>query len=182
MNAARASASAIPIMAGPRRSSPRSAVRRAEARVHRCFPGDAAALLITTVALVLLLSFKTPDVHCRPVTVAGSRSSSEGPHSSAAPRASARPRSTGAPTTSASPTPAAASGGGAAAGATTVDGPVVDTQFGPVQVRIDVAAGRVADVVALQLPTGRHSGQIVLRRAGPAPGGAPGAERQDRSA
>ena len=37
---------------------------------------------------------------------------------------------------------------------------MVDTQFGPVQVRIDVAAGRIADVVALQLPTGRHSGQI----------------------
>ena len=70
-------------------------------------------------------------------------------------------RTPGAPATGASPAPTAAIGsGGAAAGATTVDGPVVDTQFGPVQVRIDVAAGRIADVMALQLPTGRHSGQI----------------------
>ena len=119
----------------------------------------AAALLVTTVALVLLLSFRTPDDPLPARDGSGVAVVERGIAPSAAPRASARPRSTDAPTTAASPAPAATSGG-AAAGATTVDGPVVDTQFGPVQVRIDVAAGRVADVVALQLPTGRHSGQI----------------------
>ena len=125
----------------------------------------AAALLVTTVALVLLLSFKTPDEPLPARDGSGVAVVERGTTPSAAPRpsaprASARPRSTDAPTTAASPAPTAASGAGGTTGATTVDGPVVDTRFGPVQVRIDVAAGRVADVVALQLPTGRHSGQI----------------------
>jgi uncharacterized protein with FMN-binding domain len=119
----------------------------------------AAALLVTTVALVLLLSFKTPDDPL-PSRVGGIPVVERGSAASAAPRATARPRSTGAPTTAATPAPTAASRGAGTAGATTVDGSVVDTQFGPVQVRIDVAAGRIADVVALELPTGRHSGQI----------------------
>ena len=120
----------------------------------------AAALLVTTVALVLLLSFKTPDDPLPARDGSGVAVVERGTTPSAAPRASARPRSTGEPTTAASPAPTAASGGAGTVGATTVDGAVVDTQFGPVQVRIDVAAGRVADIVALQLPTGRHSGQI----------------------
>ena len=63
----------------------------------------------------------------------------------------------------------------------TVDGPVVSTRFGDVQVEVVVAGGKVTDVVALQLPTGRRSGQISrLRRADPAPGGAPGAECEHR--
>ena len=49
---------------------------------------------------------------------------------------------------------------GAAQAATTVDGPVVSTRYGPIQVEIVVAGGRITDVVALQLPTGRRSGQI----------------------
>ncbi len=120
----------------------------------------AAALLVTTVALVLLLSFKTPDDPLPARDGGGVAVVERGSTPSAAPQASARPGSTAAPATAASHAPSAASGGAGTAGATTVDGPVVDTQFGPVQVRIDVAAGRVADVVALQLPTGRHSGQI----------------------
>ena len=125
----------------------------------------AAALLVTTVALVLLLSFKTPDEPLPIRDGSGVAVVERGTTPSAvprasAPRASARPRPTDAPTTAASPAPTAASGAGGTAAATTVDGPVVDTQFGPVQVRIAVAAGRITDVVALQLPTGRHSGQI----------------------
>ena len=55
--------------------------------------------------------------------------------------------------------PATGSGGGTTA-ATKVDGPVVDTRYGPVQVELVVADGKISDVVALQLPTGRRSGQI----------------------
>ena len=120
----------------------------------------AAALLVTTVALVLLISFKTPDDPLPARDGGGVAVVERGTTPSAAPRPTARPRSTDAPATAASPAPSAASGGGGTAAATTVDGPVVDTQFGPVQVRIAVAAGRITDVVALQLPTGRHSGQI----------------------
>ena len=42
----------------------------------------------------------------------------------------------------------------------TIQGPVVSTRWGPVQVQIVVAGGRLQDVVALRLPTGRHSGEI----------------------
>jgi uncharacterized protein with FMN-binding domain len=44
--------------------------------------------------------------------------------------------------------------------ATTVDGQVVSTRFGPVQVEVVVAGGQIKEIVALQLPTGRRSGQI----------------------
>ena len=120
-----------------------------------------AALSITTVALALLLSFKTPSepVPGRPGTVAvvapgtaaanGSSSSSGG--TSAAPSASAT-TGAAAPRTTATP--------GSATGSATVDGPVVTTRFGPVQVEVVVANGKLTDVKALQLPSGRHSGQI----------------------
>ena len=114
-----------------------------------------AALAFTTIALVLLLSFKTPDdplparrggvavvdpgsdVAARPGTNAG--------------RATPAPRATNG---------SGAGGAGGAGGATTVDGPVVSTRFGPIQVEISVAGGHIADIVALQLPTSRRSGQI----------------------
>jgi uncharacterized protein with FMN-binding domain len=37
---------------------------------------------------------------------------------------------------------------------------VVDTQYGPIQVEVVLVSGRIQDVVAIQLPTGRRSGQI----------------------
>ncbi|ANH40465.1 FMN-binding domain protein [Nocardioides dokdonensis FR1436] len=52
----------------------------------------------------------------------------------------------------------------------TVDGPLVSTRYGPVQVRVTVQGGVLTDVVSLRLPTGGRSGQIadysapVLRR------------------
>lgn len=52
---------------------------------------------------------------------------------------------------------------GALAGVTaerTVAGPTISTRWGPVQVQITVANGRLTDVTALQLPTGGRSGRI----------------------
>jgi uncharacterized protein with FMN-binding domain len=52
----------------------------------------------------------------------------------------------------------------------TVTGPVVDTRYGPVQVRATVKAGQLTDVQALAVPTGGRSGSIsdysapILRR------------------
>lgn len=52
----------------------------------------------------------------------------------------------------------------------TVIGPLINTRYGPVQVRVYVKAGVVKDVQSVQLPTGGKSGQIaaysgpVLRR------------------
>lgn len=52
----------------------------------------------------------------------------------------------------------------------TVSGPLINTRYGPVQVRVTVKGGVVTDVQSVQLPTGGKSGQIadysapVLRR------------------
>ncbi|HEX6867844.1 MAG TPA: FMN-binding protein [Candidatus Limnocylindrales bacterium] len=117
-----------------------------------------AALAITTVALILLISFKVPDapvldrttgnlaiVEPSAVVVSGGTTTPE----------------TG--TAAATPAPAATGSTDEASGtsgSTTVDGPVVSTRFGPVQVEVVISNGHVADVVALQLPSGRRSGQI----------------------
>ena len=111
----------------------------------------AIALTLTALALVLLVSFRVPADE----TVAPSAGDSA---VVAAPAPQASSGSTGA-------TDAA---GGAAAGASrTVDGPVVDTRFGPVQVEITVDGSQVTSVVALQLPDGdRRSAQISSRVEG----------------
>src|SRR4051794_8192396 len=105
----------------------------------------AAALLVTTVALVLLISFKTPDEPL-PSRAGGiavverpTATPSAAPRASSASRSAGTPAATPTPAATATPAPTTASGGAGTAGAATVDGPVVDTQFGPVQVRIDVA-------------------------------------------
>ena len=52
---------------------------------------------------------------------------------------------------------------GALAGVTaarTVTGPTVNTRWGPVQVQITVASGRLTEITALELPTGGRSGMI----------------------
>jgi uncharacterized protein with FMN-binding domain len=117
-----------------------------------------AALAITTVALILLLSFKTPD-EALPTRTTGSVAIVEPSAGTTDSGTTATPSPTTAPGVSATPAPTAATGGGTAA-STTVDGPVVDTRYGPVQVEVVVSGGKISDVVALQLPTGRRSGQI----------------------
>ena len=114
------------------------------------------ALAITTVALVLLLSFKTPDATLPTrggsVAIVGSAAQgSAAPAATPAPAASSGRAATQAPSTGSGTTSAATA---------TVDGPVVNTRFGPVQVEVVIADGQLTDVVALQLPSGRRSGQI----------------------
>ena len=116
-----------------------------------------AALVVTTIALVLLLSFKTPD-DTLPTRNGGVSVVERGAQPSAAPRATRAPTSNGTPAADPTPNPTSAPRG--AATATTIVGPLVSTRFGPVQVQIAVVDGRLQDVTALQLPTGRHSGQI----------------------
>lgn len=81
------------------------------------------AMALTVAGLVLLLMFKTTAV--------------QGP-------ATLPPSGSGPPTTE--PRRSA----GTAAG--WFPGPVVDTKWGPVQVRVDLGGGRITDVQAVQLP------------------------------
>jgi uncharacterized protein with FMN-binding domain len=111
-----------------------------------------AALTITAIALVLLINFKTPDEPVLDRTTGNLAIVQPSAGTATVPDASSAPAATSAPAAS-----AATSGSAASA---KVDGPVVTTRYGPVQVEVVVANGKVADVVALQLPTGRRSGQI----------------------
>jgi uncharacterized protein with FMN-binding domain len=106
----------------------------------------AAALVITTVALVLLLNFKTPE---------GGNPRAAGSPAPQASTSAARAPDAGNPRAAGSPAPQAST-----SGAKAVDGPVVSTRYGDVQVEISVSDGALRDVVALQLPTGRRSGSI----------------------
>jgi uncharacterized protein with FMN-binding domain len=113
------------------------------------------AIVTTALALVLLFSFKTPDA---PVLLAGGHGGNlPAATSRAAGVTPAAPGKRG--TGQATPSPAPAQGGtpapagGLADG--TVTGPVFDTRYGPVQVQVTIANGKVADITALELPFDR---------------------------
>jgi uncharacterized protein with FMN-binding domain len=99
-------------------------------------------LVTTAVVLVLLLSFKThtqPAVPgSTPASVVGSPTPGSGASSGAAPSAS-----------SAVTTPGATVAGGAAR---TVTGEAFQTIYGPVQVKITVAGGRITAASAVEYP------------------------------
>jgi uncharacterized protein with FMN-binding domain len=66
------------------------------------------------------------------------------------------------------PTTTGATNGSAASGASrTVDGPVVNTRYGPVQVRVTVQGSKILDVQALELPSDRSKSQRISQAAGP---------------
>jgi uncharacterized protein with FMN-binding domain len=106
---------------------------------------------LTTAALVLLLSFKTPSSTGLPVS--GSVAPTGAPLEVAAlPSPGYSASASGLPNpSSASPTssPVVAASDGTFTGAT------VSTNFGPVQVGITIAGGKLVDVRALQLPSDR---------------------------
>ncbi len=118
----------------------------------------AIALTLTALALVLLVSFRTPADD----TLAPSTGDSA---IVAAPAPQASSGSSGSSGSQGTTDSAAGSGSGSAQGsAQTVDGPVVDTRYGPVQVEVTVEDAQITGVVALQLPDGdRHSAQISRR-------------------
>lgn len=128
----------------------------------------AIALSLTTLALVLLFSFKTPDAPLAtgrntalvasagtaPTANAGPAAtplSAPGPVSNS--NSNAGPGATAAPAPSAAP---AAGSGGTALRNGTVTGQAVQTRFGPVQVQVIISAGKITDITALQLPNDRQ--------------------------
>jgi len=114
----------------------------------------AVALALTTLALVLLFAFKTPDI--APIA-AGRNTALVQPAASSAPAVTTRP----AANPSAVPVATAAPAAGTPLANGTVTGPVVQTRFGPVQVQVTIAGGKITDVAALQLPSDRQrSAQI----------------------
>lgn len=108
-----------------------------------------AAVSLTVAGLAALLGFKTRDA------------SSETAPTTTTIGQSATTTSGAAPSDGTTATTAAGAATTTSPATVEVDGPVVDTRFGPVQVAVVVADGILVDVVALQLPSGdRESGQI----------------------
>lgn len=138
------------------------------------------ALLLTTLALALLLSFKTPaeaplvQDGAVVATPASPTPTATTPAPTAAPVAVDPPAAANPPPTAAAdPTaPAAAEEPAATTSPTTgyrdgvVDGPAVQIRWGNVQVRVTISGGAITDVTALQLPTDDpHSSEISQRAA-----------------
>ena len=138
------------------------------------FPKRGAITLVaTTLAVILLISFKTPDaVTLGTVSTTGSSNGTKanptlGSASISRPSSNAAVIATPAPTTATRPATGASSPTAATpapttttAGPATVTGNVVSTRYGQVEVRITVDNGKITDVQALRLPTNGNSGQI----------------------
>ena len=124
----------------------------------------AIALGLTGIALVLLISFRTPT-DAGPVagtaTIDGGRHR-PGRHDQrldvARPARAARP---------ARPTPPARPARSAQAGTRVVDGPVVDTRYGPVQVEVTLDGSTITAIAAIQLPGGDRRSEQISNRAEP---------------
>jgi uncharacterized protein with FMN-binding domain len=130
----------------------------------------AVALLLTTGALALLLSFKTPsevpgaagDVAVAAVpsptpAIVGTPAATAAPVATDPPAATAAPVATDPPATD----PPATAAPGAAYRDGTTTGAAVGTRWGTVQVQVTISGGAIT---ALQLPSNdRHSAQISSR-------------------
>ena len=139
------------------------------------FPKRGAIALVTTaLALVLLLSFKTPDTIRVASAISGGVAAVPGATATAtaAPSTMAAPTpgtaggtdstamATPAPTTPATALPAPTAATGPATGTATLTGSTVSTRYGDVAVQITVTNGQITDVQAVALPTHGHSGEI----------------------
>ena len=110
-----------------------------------------AAMLLTTVGLVLLLTFKTPEV-------ASTSAANGGNTGSGANVVNVGNVGNGA---------AAQTPGTKGTGSGQYTGSAVQTPFGTVQVQVTMQNGTITDVQALQLPTGRGHTQQLSSYAGP---------------
>ncbi len=129
----------------------------------------AFALVMTALALVLLLGFRTPD-DIAAITGGDQRTGVTG---AAGTTGTIADGATGGASDGATGGGSDGTTGGASDGASgptataqarTVTGPVVSTRWGTVQVEISVEGGQLTDVVALQLPGGdRRSASISSR-------------------
>ena len=120
------------------------------------------ALVTTALALVLLFTFKTPATPVVGSTdVSGSTSGSTAvvqasPKPTATDSTQAGPTATAAPAATAAPTTPT----GTTATAVTITGSTISMRYGDVSVQITIDSGKITDVQAVALPTGRHSGEI----------------------
>ena len=120
----------------------------------------AIALVTTTLAVILLISFRTPETAALgAMSTTGSSNGVETTPTAKPATATAKPAPTNATATAtgrATVTPAPTT----ATGPATATGKVISTPYGQVQVQITVDNGKITDVQAVKLPTHGDSGQI----------------------
>jgi uncharacterized protein with FMN-binding domain len=123
----------------------------------------AIALGLTGIALVLLISFRTPT-DAAPVagtaTIDGGGTGQVGTTGGSSGSAG----TTGSSGTTGSTGSADTS---AQAGTRVVDGPVVDTRYGPVQVEVTLDGSTITAIAAIQLPGGDRRSEQISNRAEP---------------
>ena len=129
------------------------------------------ALVTTAFALALLFSFKTPGGETLART-SGSDVAIVGAPPTSTPGSSPTPGSAStsgsAPSAAATPTPTPTSGTTTAAYRDgTVQGPVISTRYGDVQVQVTISGGAITDVTALELPSRDGRSQRIASIAEP---------------
>lgn len=107
----------------------------------------ALAVFATIAGLIGLLSFKT---HSLSVASPNAAIGTTGPGDAAAPNPSS---SRGSASSAPSGSSGSPSSGSAASSTKTVTGDAIDTRWGPVQVKITVASGKLTDVTPVVYPT-----------------------------
>jgi uncharacterized protein with FMN-binding domain len=122
-------------------------------------------LVATVCGLVLLFSYRTSTMGARGTDTAANAQaaggmapgivSGGGPTDPTAAPSSA-PSATGAATPPATPTPTPASGGSKTGQNVVVNGTVAQTRWGPVQVQVRIAGGKISEVTVLQQPNGNR--------------------------
>lgn len=143
------------------------------------------ALVVTSIALVLLLSFKTPSPPTLAVGGAGPTGGSVGFGQGPAVTGLGTDPNQAAPSSGPAATPGPGQGAGSGARRSTtsaqatprpttgpaatgpVTGPVVDTPYGSVQVQVTISGGKIVDVQALQLPFDRRRSQAISQFVAP---------------
>jgi uncharacterized protein with FMN-binding domain len=123
--------------------------------VHRAIPVVAA----TAGGLALLAHFHTSPASLNLATRPAPRPSA----TRAVPAAPEPTQSSTAPSKPSTSTTTSAPPGASH----TVDGPVVNTDYGPVQVRVTMQGNRIVDVQALKLPSDRSRSVRISQAAGP---------------
>lgn len=113
---------------------------------------------------MLLFSFKTPDApsdSSLPLAVANG-TPVPGATAPIGPRSSSRPSATGRASSPPAPSAQPPSGGDQQ-----VDGVVVSTQFGDIQIRLVESGGKIVDVQSLQLPNDRRRSREISQFSEP---------------
>ncbi|GAB3853173.1 FMN-binding protein [Dactylosporangium cerinum] len=112
-------------------------------------------IVATIATLVLLFSYRTSTMGATPSPASVAAANPPGIVSGPAPTGPTEP-GPGNPAGTAASAPGASTAPQRAGGSLVVNGTVIQTRYGPVQVQVHISNGKITDVVPLQLTSGRR--------------------------